>query len=66
MGIKSEPFRGVVLTGADIAKFKVQVRNHRPNKAAMATVKRGTKLAAEFQKNGYVVFRARKTTAKAV
>jgi len=66
MGIKSEPFRGVVLSGADIGKFQTQVRYHRPNKAALATVARGAKVASEFQRKGYVVHRARKTTTKAV
>jgi len=64
MGIKSEPFRGVVLSGADVGKFKAQIRNHRPSKQAMATVARGTELAKEFGKKGYVVFTARKATAK--
>lgn len=54
MGMKSEPFRGVVLSGNDADKFTAQVRNHRPGKTAIATVSRGTKLAMKLQKKGYV------------
>ena len=57
MGMKSEPFRGVVLSGDDIKKFDAQVRKHRAGKAAVATVSRGTKLAAQLQKKGYVIYK---------
>ena len=61
MGIRSEPFEGVVLTGDDIQKFEAQIKNHKPNKAAIATVQRGAKLAATYRRNGQVVIQARKT-----
>jgi hypothetical protein len=64
MGLKSEPFRGVTLSGGDIGKFETQVKNHRPGKAAVATFRAGKKLAGELKKNGFVVYRA-KRTAKA-
>lgn len=60
MGIRSEPFRGVVLSGDDIAKFEKQVKNHRPNAAAVATARRGAKLASEFKQTGQVAFVARR------
>ena len=41
MGIRSEPFRGVVLSGNDIQKFEKQISRSRPSKAAYATVARG-------------------------
>ena len=64
--MKSEPFRGVVLSGSDVNKFTAQVRNHRPGKTAVATVSRGVKLAGEMQKKGYVSLKmATRDVAKA-
>jgi len=60
MGIRSEPFRGVVLSGDDIAKFEKQLKSHRPNKAAFATAKRGAQLVSEFKRTGRVTFVARR------
>jgi hypothetical protein len=54
MGIKSEPFRGVILSGDDAKRFTTQVRNLRPSNAAIATVARGIKMASELQQKGYV------------
>jgi hypothetical protein len=54
MGIKSEPFYGVSLSGQDIQKFERQIRYCRPTKEAVATVGRGEKLVSEYQKKGYV------------
>jgi hypothetical protein len=66
MGMKSEPFRGVILSGDDVDKFNTQVRNYRPGKAALATVSRGTKLAGELQKKGFVTLACKaKGTTKA-
>jgi hypothetical protein len=65
MGIKSEPFRGVVLSGDDIARFDKQLKNHRPNKAAVATAQRGAKLVSEFKRTGRVAFVARREKAGA-
>jgi len=56
MGIRSEPFRGVVLSGDDIAKFEKQLQYHRPNRAAVATSQRGAKLVSEFKRTGRVAF----------
>lgn len=56
MGIRSEPFRGVVLSGDDIAKFEKQLKHHRPNKAAVATARSGAKLVSEFKRTGKVTF----------
>lgn len=54
MGIRSEPFRGVVISGRrDIEKFDQQVKRTRPTKAAVMTATVGRKLATEFQKKGY-------------
>ena len=60
MGIKSEPFRGVVLSGDDIAKFEKQLQHHRPNAAAVATARRGAELVSEFKRTGQVAFTARR------
>jgi Zn/Cd-binding protein ZinT len=60
MGIQSSAFGRVVLTGEDAKAFKRQVRYGKPNKAAVASMKRGAKLAREFSKNGYVIL----TTSK--
>ncbi len=67
MGMKSEPFSGVVLSGSDVQKFTTQVRTHRPGKVAVATVSRGKKLAVEFNKKGYVTLtcKPRETRVKA-
>lgn len=54
MGIRSEPFRGVVLSGDDITRFEQQVESHVPNQQAVATVARGMKLAAEYAAKGSV------------
>jgi hypothetical protein len=54
MGIKSDPFHGVILSGPDIQKFERQIRYARPTKEAVATVGRGEKLVSEYQKRGYV------------
>jgi len=56
MGIRSEPFRGVVLSGDDIKKFEKQVQHHRPNKAAIETSQRGIKLVSEYNRTGQVMF----------
>ena len=57
MGIKSEPFQGVVLSGKkDIQKFERQIQSTAPTKAAIATVGTGVKLVAEFRQKGYVSF----------
>ena len=59
MGIKSEPFQGVVLSGkADIEKFELQIESTNPTTAAIATVGTGVKLVAEFQQKGYASFTA--------
>ena len=63
MGIKSEPFRGVVLSGKrDIERFERQIRRTKPTQAAVATVARGGKLVAEFQSKGYATFTAKGPT----
>ena len=50
MGIRSEPFRGVVLSGNDIQKFEKQISSSRPTKAAHATVARGLAMHAKSKK----------------
>ena len=60
MGIRSEPFRGVVLSGDDVAKFDAQVKRQRPNAAAIATAKRGAALASQYQRDGKISFVARR------
>ena len=60
MGIRSESFRGVVISGQrDIEKFDQQVKRSRPNKAAVTTAATGKKLATEFQKKGYATVTTR-------
>jgi hypothetical protein len=61
MGIKSEPFYGVILSGReDIQKFERQIRYARPTKEAVATVGRGEKLVSEYQKRGFVTLSAKR------
>ncbi len=63
MGIKSEPFQGVVLSGkTDIEKFELQIESTAPTVEAIATVGVGVKLVAEFQQKGYASFTVRGTT----
>jgi hypothetical protein len=65
MGIKSEPFQGVVLSGkTDIEKFELQIESNEPTTEAITTVGAGVKLVAEFQQKGYATFTA-KGAAKA-
>jgi hypothetical protein len=65
MGIKSEPFQGVVLSGkADIEKFEQQIESTAPTTEAIATVTTGVSLVAEFHQKGFATFSAR-GTAKA-
>lgn len=65
MGIKSEPFQGVVLSGkTDIEKFELQIENTNPTTEAVTTVAAGVRLVAEFQEKGFAIFTA-KGAAKA-
>lgn len=65
MGIKSEPFQSVILSGkTDIEKFELQIESTAPTVEAIATVGTGVKLVAEFQQKGYATFTA-KGAAKA-
>jgi len=57
MSIKSDSFGRVVLTKDDAKKFKSQVTYGRPSPAAVASVKRGLKLASEFDSTGKVSFK---------
>ena len=59
MGIRSEPFQGVVLSGEDIAMFERQVETHIPSAAAIATVRRGVQFAVECKEKGFVTFVSR-------
>ena len=61
MGIKSEPFQGVVLSGkTDIEKFELQIESTNPTAEAIATVETGVKLVAEFQQKGFASFTTRR------
>lgn len=63
MGIKSEPFQGVVLSGkADIEKFEQQIHSTVPTKEALATVRAGVEFVAEFKQKGYASFTATRAT----
>lgn len=60
MGIKSEPFQGVVLSGkTDIEKFELQIESTAPTTEAVTTVTTGVRLVAEFQQKGYATFTAK-------
>jgi hypothetical protein len=63
MGIKSEPFQSVILSGKeDIQKFKRQIQRTAPTKEAIATVGTGVKLVAEFERKGYASLRVKRST----
>jgi hypothetical protein len=60
MGIKSEPFQGVILSGkTDIEKFELQIESTAPTTEAITTVAAGVKLVAEFKQKGYATFTAK-------
>ena len=52
MGIKSNSFGGVVLTGADAKKFRQQITYGKPKAAASKSVKWGEELSRKFHKGG--------------
>ena len=60
MGIRSEPFRGVVLSGNDIQKFEKQISASRPSKAAQDTVARGIAMFANIKSRSSITIRATK------
>ena len=55
MAIKTSTFGGWELTGKHIDAFLKIVNNPIPNPLAIATVKRGRRLAEEYNRNGFVV-----------
>lgn len=57
VSIKSDSFGRVFLTKEDAQKFKSQVTYGRPKAAAVETVKRGLKLAEQFENTGKVSFK---------
>jgi hypothetical protein len=64
VGIQSDSFRGVVITGDDIKKFDRQVKREVPNSAARETVRRGVEMAREFGASGSVKLGARVSHVK--
>jgi hypothetical protein len=56
MGIRSQAFSGVVLTGDDAEIFRNQVVYGRPKRAAVETVKRGQTIASALKKDGAIAF----------
>jgi len=53
MSIKSSPFGGVRLTGADAKKLDAQLTYGRPKTAAVESYVRGQKLVEQFVRRGY-------------
>lgn len=52
MGIRSHAFGRVTLTGRDATKFINQVRFGKPKSAAKESVRKGVRLAREFERDG--------------
>ena len=55
MAIKTSTFGGWEISGEHIDAFLKVVNDPTPNLLALAAVKRGRKLAEEYNKNGFVV-----------
>jgi hypothetical protein len=62
MAIKTSTFSGWRLSGKDADAFLEQVNNSKPNPLAQASLNRGRKLMAEYDKKGYVTLRPRNNT----
>jgi len=54
MGIKSNAFGRVELTGLDASKFKNQVVYGKPKVAAVRNVKKGIALSRQLQQSGSI------------
>jgi hypothetical protein len=59
MAVVTSTFGGVRLTGKDAKKFKAQTTYGKPKAAAREAYARGSKLAHDFTRDGFVALKAR-------